>query len=167
MLKILGLDLGTDTGIAFYDGKSITAETWKLGTAKEITAWGKSRATRRGDPRVLRFFNLLHKMVVQSRPDVIAFEDVEFQTYTKQTQLWSSFRTVVWLVAAGAGVLCDCVGVSSLKLFGARHGGATKEMMRDALFKRHPEFNKITDHNTIDAIWVTLWATNRFARLLP
>ncbi len=160
--------MGTDTGIAFYDENGISATAWKLATKEEIAAWGRSRTTRRGDPRVLRFFDALNKFVVQHSPDVIAFEDVTFQTYTLQTQLWSSFRAVVWLVANRAGKICECVPVSTLKKFATGHGGATKEMMAAALFKQHPDFKtqKLND-DAIDAIWITLWAANRLGRLKP
>jgi Holliday junction resolvasome RuvABC endonuclease subunit len=163
---ILGIDLGTDTGIAFYDGKSIAATTWKLGTKEEITQWGRNRTTRRGDPRVLRFFDALNKFVVQHNPDVIVFEDVTFQTYTLQTQLWSSFRAVVWLVANRAGKICECVPVSTLKKFATGHGGATKEMMQASLFKQHPDFKtQNLNDDAVDAIWITLWAINRLGRI--
>lgn len=166
MPRILGLDLGTDTGVAFFDGKSIAASTWKLGTAAEIKQWGKDRSTRRGDPRVLRFFDALNKFVVQYKPDVVVFEDVTFQTYTFQTQLWSSFRAVVWLVAHNSGKICECVPVSTLKKFATGHGGADKTMMESSLFKQYPDFkSQNLNDDAIDAVWLTLWAMHRLGRL--
>lgn len=160
-VRILGLDLGTDTGIAFYDNSTITSQTWKLGTPKEIREWGRNRATRRGDPRILRFYEKLENEVVSCCPDAIVFEDVCFSTYTLQTQLWSSFRAVVWLIASKYDKICECVPVSTLKKFATGHGGATKEMMQARLieFKNR----KLTD-DEVDAIWVIKWAINRLAR---
>lgn len=164
---ILGLDLGTDTGVAFFDGKAIAATNWKLGTAQEIKRWGQTRQTRRGDPRVFRFFDALNKVVVQYNPSVIIFEDVLFSTYRLQAQLWSSFRTVVWLVASRANKICECVSTSGLKKFATGHGGADKPMMKAALFKQYPEFKaQDLSDDAVDAIWLVLWGKQHLGRLI-
>lgn len=162
-MKVLALDLGTNCGVAHNLFGNLTVRTEKLATDREITAWGKSRMTRRQDPRAVRFHDFLAGLPT---PDVVAFEDVEFQTYTKQTQLWSSYRTAVWL-AFKRPTIIECVPVSTLKRFATGHGGATKEMMEAALRRQHPEvFRQKTalDDNGVDAAWIWFWANHVLAR---
>lgn len=163
-MKILALDLGTHLGLAhnFNEG-TITAESHDLATAREIREWGKQRWDRRNDPRVQRLACLL--AAISPCPEVVLFEDVQFSTFTKQTQLWASYRAAVWLVFGQKAIL-ECVPVSTLKKFATGHGGATKEMMAAALYREHPEMSKsgFTD-DAVDAIFLLKWATNNLARL--
>lgn len=161
-LKILAVDLGTKCGIAHNCGGAIVADTYHLSTAAEVTAWGKTRLTRRCDPRISRLQKILCGI---PKPDVAVFEDVQFSSYTLQCQLWSSLRTVLWLTLGNSCVL-ECVPVSTLKLFATGHGGATKEMMQRALVKKHPEvYNPSLDDNAIDALWILKWAQSNLARM--
>ncbi len=98
-------------------------------------------------------------------PDLVVFEDVEFQSYTLQCQLWSALRAALWL-SFGPKTLFDCVNVSRLKKFAAGHGAATKDAMAAALFKQHPELrDKNLDDNAVDAIWTLKWAQVNFRRV--
>ena len=161
-LKILAVDLGQHCGIAHNCTGPIVAATHHLATAKEVTAWGRNRMTRRCDPRIERLKNIVCCI---PKPDVVVFEDVEFSSYTLQCQLWSSFRTVLWLTLGNSCIL-ECVPVSTLKKFATGHGGATKEMMAAALKRKHPElFNPSLDDNAIDALWIFKWAQTSLARI--
>ena len=164
MVKILALDLGTHTGVAWnYPAPLLPGEvTWHLANAKEVTAWGKQRLTRRCDPRIERFRVLLQAFPVM--PDLVVFEDVEFSTYTKQTQLWASFRTVIWVVFGGHAVI-DCVPVTTLKKFATGNGMADKSQMKAAMFKQYPVTDSCLDDNAIDALWILKWAEKNLSRL--
>jgi crossover junction endodeoxyribonuclease RuvC len=153
-VNILALDLGTDTGFAYGDSVPVVG-TWKLATAKEIRSWGLARITRRADPRIYRLFLKLKQVVFT--PDVVIFEDVQFQTYTYQTQLWASFRAAIW--CAFPNTLIDCVPVQTLKRFATGSGGANKEKMAEALYRLSPnwKFANLTD-DAVDAIWLWRWA---------
>lgn len=160
-MTIIALDLGTHTGWALLD-KELSAGTKILASSKEVTAWGKSRLTRRNDPRIQRLFDFLQELVVKYAPSMALFEDVEFSTYTKQTQLWASFRAALWLVCSANNIPVECVPVTTLKKFATGHGGATKEMMMDALFKQYP--NLQVDSDGADACWLALWAKEKLCR---
>jgi Holliday junction resolvasome RuvABC endonuclease subunit len=164
MLKILALDLGTKTGVAHNYPGCPWATTWELATAKEITAWGKQRLTRRGDPRVSRLFALLS---AGQRPDLVVFEDVEFSTYTKQTQLWASFRTAVWLAfeVAEPRAIVECVPVTTLKKFATGSGWADKAAMKRAMFTQFPDTDPLLDDNAIDALWILKWSLKNLSRM--
>lgn len=163
MVKILALDLGTKTGVAWNYGRwPNNAMTWKLATPQEIKAWGKARIDRRCDPRILRLALQL-KQCEQS--DIVVFEDVEFSTYTKQTQLWSSLRAAVWLAFAGTKTILECVPVTTLKKFATGSGLADKAAMKKALFKQFPEIRPDLDDNAIDALWVMKWAEHNLGRI--
>ena len=162
MVKILALDLGTFTGVAWNYGPPPWATTWKLATPKEVTAWGRNREVRRCDPRIERLkHNLEHFSL---HPDLVVFEDVEFSTYTKQTQLWASFRTVIWVVFGGRAVI-DCVPVTTLKKFATRNGNADKAQMKAEMFKQYPDTDPNLDDNAIDALWIIKWAEKNLSRL--
>lgn len=163
-MKILALDLGTETGFAHNLGVSWTAGTWKLATDAEIKKMGENRMRRRCDIRVLRLENALRAMDGIFSPDIVVFEDVLFASSTYQVQLWASLRTIIWL--AFRDRIVDCVPVQTLKKFATGHGGATKQMMSAALKRKHPEkWSPELGHDAVDAAWIFLWAEHTFARL--
>lgn len=159
----IALDLATKTGFAGNEGDYFVATTLNLGTPKEIKADRETRLNRRRDPRVVQLFEKLRYY----KPNLVIFEDVEFQSYTLQCQLWSSFRTAAWLAIPDAHF--ECVPVGTLKKFATGHGGATKEMMAKALRTQYPEFKEAIwrglDDNAIDAIWLWLWAKKNLSRI--
>jgi hypothetical protein len=163
MLKILALDLGTHTGCARNFGPMPWATTWHLAKAKEVTEWGKQRLDRRCDPRIERFHRLLTNPLV--KPDLVVFEDVEFSTYTLQTQLWSAFRTVVWMTFDRRAVI-ECVPVSTLKKFATGNGGADKTGMKCSLDRQFPGESEGLDDNAIDALWILKWAEKNLSRMI-
>jgi Holliday junction resolvasome RuvABC endonuclease subunit len=180
-VNTLALDLGTKTGFAFNEGTDFYCGTWTLARAKEITAQHKTRMDRRSDIRVQRLFNIVRYHLDTHRIDAILFEDVLFSSSRMQTQLWSSLRTAVWLVAHASGISSiECVPTGTLKKF-AGHGGATKEMMgkflcaRDTRFcrvgERNPKFFfrkgealQEIDDNAIDAVWLHRWAQQNLCK---
>lgn len=173
-MRILSLDLGTKTGWAIgQDGVLLDCGTWTLATTKEIALAGKSRMSRRLDPRVSALWKHLFKAQFSGPAlDWIVFEDVQFSSTTYQTQLWSSFRTVVWLFALlHHGLKTECLGVQKLKQFATGHGGATKEMMAKAMIRwadqrflldsTSPKVQlcgKILDDNAVDSVHLLYWA---------
>lgn len=163
MLKILALDLGNHTGVARNYGPPAWVTTWALSTAKEVAEWGKRRLDRRGDPRIARLFARLTDPML--KPDLVVFEDVEFSTYTKQTQLWSSFRTAVWLAFDRRAVI-ECIPVTSLKKFATGSGAADKNAMKRAMFTQFPDTPRNLDDNAIDALWILKWAEKTLGRMI-
>lgn len=165
MKSILALDLGTDTGVAHNRDGSDTpfAHTMRWGTAKAIKEWGRTRMTRRCDPRIVGFYEALRK----TEADIVIFEDVMFSSSTYQVQLWSSFRAAIWCAFADRlWVTIECVPVGTLKKFATGHGGADKNMMAAALYKLWPE--RKTDNlsdDAIDALWLWHWAAKHLAQV--
>jgi hypothetical protein len=173
MSSILALDLGTTTGYARWDFDRVFTMSISWATPKEVTAWKRKRLTRRGDPRVLRFYDWLDLEIRRENASHIVFEDVEFCSQTYQCQLWTSFRTCVWLVAHLRGCQVEAVPVGTLKKFATGTGAATKQAMALALIKssggqfqwdrsKQAVFDTVTkkylDDNAIDALWLYSWA---------
>lgn len=182
-MNILAVDLGTTSGWATITEDRLQLGSHRLATDAEVKHWVKHRLDRRIDPRPLRLYDFLAAF---PKPDLIVFEDVQFQTYTKQTQLWSSLRTAVWFLARTLGISCECVPVSVLKKFATGHGGATKGMMCSALCRRFPDrfgpcgkeavsetlFGgaspirvNVFDDNAVDAAWLAMWAQHNLSRM--
>lgn len=162
-MDILALDLGTATGFAYNRGDEFFCGTWTLGTPKEIRQWGKERKTRTNDPRVERLCGHISEFEL-GYFDIVVFEDVQFSTYTKQTQLWAALRASVWLCANTS--LIDCVPVGTLKKFATGNGAADKKTMSRFLKCQYPKIWKSAlDDNAIDAVWLHLWAKHTFARM--
>lgn len=158
--SVIALDLGTKTGFAVWRGGQLALGTWPLTKASERK--GKAPQLRRFDPRVKVLYATLEQTIaVLPKPALVIFEDVEFSTYTKQTQLWASLRAAMWL-APGAD-LYDCVPVGTLKKFATGHGGADKVMM-EAAFKREPVSTMFSelDDNAIDAYFLLKWALEKY-----
>lgn len=181
-MSILTLDLGTKCGYALQTGRGERLSgTWILSEPSSIKAAGEADLDRTREPRFFELANRIEK-IVQLNEDLrlIAFEDVLFSKYTKQTQLWSSLRAAIWAVVwKHPHIRVDCLNTTSLKVFGANHGGATKEMMAAWLMKRHPEtfcrkggktlkqtgiplVASIVDDNEIDALHLLDWAVATF-----
>lgn len=168
-MRILALDLGTKTGYAMGDEISFWSGTFNLATPKEITEWGRVRLTRRMDPRPVRLYKSLHDLCEKHffSPEMMVFEDVEFQTYTKQCQLWASMRTAAWFFAYFHGIRhVDCIPVSTLKKYATGSGAADKEAMKKALFLLAPNLKTVNmDDNGVDAVWIWRWAAEHLCRM--
>ena len=164
-MNILALDLGTHTGFCHTTplGGGFFAGTWNLATKKEIALWGRDRTARRKDPRIRRLFEKVFD--VNPQPGVVVFEDVQFQTYTYQTQLWSSLRAAMWL-AAPEKTIFEAVPVGTLKKFATGYDKADKDLMAKYLYQQFPEYRNFQlDDNGVDAIWLYKWAEKMLSRL--
>lgn len=163
-MKILTLDLGTDTGYALeVPGEDLVCDTIKLGTAKEITEWGKNRLTRRCEPRVIRFLYFLKGIKEESNPDLVVFEDVQFQSYTYQTQLWASFRACVWAVFHDTTI--ECVATGILKKFATGSSFADKEKMAECLYRLAPHLKSLNlNDDAVDAYWLLHWSKKHLSQ---
>jgi len=163
---ILALDLGSDTGWAYRNqGGVITAGTWTLQSEDSRKRAAKLRLDRRLDPRIpalnrkLEEFWRAHPAEGASMPvDFVVFEDVQFSRFTLQTQLWSSFRAVVWLFCYRHSISTDCINVKTLKKLATGSGAADKDWMIEAAQKLFPNV-PIVDDNCADALHLLQWAT--------
>lgn len=178
-MNILAFDLGTATGWAVaQDTKVVKAETLVLATPKEVSNLSKRRLDRRCDPRPARLKDFVTARIAEFKPDLVVFEDVEFSTYRKQDQLWSSLRTALWL-SVPDGVKLDCVNVTKLKTFATGIPHARKEDMVIALIEQVPdqfrliEFDhnllalhittgRVLDDNAVDAVQLARWARSTY-----
>lgn len=158
-MRILALDLGTLTGWATNCRGAIQVGTWKLATAKEVTAWGKIRLTRRQDPRILRLKENVSEFCGEI--DAMVFEDILFSSSTLQVQLWSALRAACWL-SCDAHVLRECVPVQTLKRFATGAGNADKAMMITRAKKQLP--GAVFDDNSADAFWLLQWGIQNLSR---
>jgi Holliday junction resolvasome RuvABC endonuclease subunit len=166
-VTLLALDLGRKTGWACGSTPNdFDSGTRVLATPAEVSEWHKTRVDRTRDPRIFRLWSFIRSF----SPDVVVFEDVEFSTYTGQTQMWAALRSAVWLsdVANGFPIkITECVPVSTLKKFACGHGGATKGMMEARLRRQFPAFQKRKmDDNEVDAVWIYQWAWTILGRRL-
>jgi Holliday junction resolvasome RuvABC endonuclease subunit len=182
-MKFLALDLGTATGYCYsHDDKRISG-AWKLATIQELKVQKKERYDRRGDVRVYRFFEKIKSLQTQVGFDVVIFEDVQFSTFTNQTQLWASFRTALWMAfPPGSRPIVECINVKSLKSLSTGNGNADKNDMARALaaaepdkFKTYSRKNSVglvekgtgrllTD-DEVDAIHIWRWAQVALGRM--
>lgn len=173
-MNTLTLDLGTHTGFTYLDPHDgLTCGTWKLASAKEVTAWGKDRLSRRCDPRVKRLFELVSTTHHRFCFDVVVFEDVQFASSTYAVQLWASLRAAVWLACRECALVkaprLDCVPVGTLKMFATGNGHADKAQMlaaarRKKLLDDPADFADLDD-NAIDALHLYDWAQKNLGRI--
>ncbi len=171
-MNLLALDLGTKTGYALALGSGLQAGTWVLSSPADVSRARQKRLDRRQDPRINILWDALTRVNFNDRLDWIFFEDVQFATTTMQCQLWSSFRTVLWLFAYANDIKIDCCPVGTLKKFATGHGGADKAFMRQAFIdnqylrdaRKLDNFEKLDD-NAIDALHLLNWGKNLTSRL--
>lgn len=155
-MKILALDIATRTGWATNCSGKIEVGTWVLATATEVKAWGKTRLVRRNDPRILRLIKLVAPFC--DKVDCIIIEDLEFSSYRKQMQLWSSLRAAVWVACQECEIHYDAVNVKTLKKFATGSGNADKTMMIAAARRQRPDL--IFDADSADAYHILQWGIN-------
>lgn len=168
-MRILALDLGTDTGYAMESyGYPLSCGTLFLASDKELKQQKKIRGDRLGDIRFFRLVHHLRRICTDFHPHWIVFEDVQFASTSKQAHLWATFRAAVWLVASEfAGVRVECCPVMTLKKF-AGSGKADKAAMARYLCQ-NPRFrlgdgvtDTVTglkiDDNAVDALHLLNWA---------
>jgi hypothetical protein len=165
-MNILALDLGSTTGLAWGPTDIrfptiVGSETWA--TEKELKLMRHNRGDRRGDLRIILFYDWLTRLHLRCKCEAIVFEDVQFASSLAQTQLWSSFRTTVWL--AFPKTLIEAVPVGTLKKFATGFGSASKDAMAAAMERQHPALLKeCSDENAVDAAWLWLWAQVNLSR---
>lgn len=159
-LTVIGLDLGTKTGICILRAGSLTAFTATLATTREIA--DMARGT--DDPRFRRLWTKLRDRLCLTRTPriVVAWEDVQFASTPYQFQLWNVLRCAVWAAIEehGTPITRKSVPVPTLKKFATGSGAADKTRMRTALGLLQPLL-PTWDDNTIDAVWVARWAWQR------
>lgn len=178
-MNLLAIDLGTHTGYCYNDGNDFYCGTWNLMTPREIALQRLARIDRRNDARITALFGAIQLIRSQHKFDAVIFEDVQFSTYTMQTQLWASLRAALWL--ACRDVFTDCVPTGTLKKF-AGHGAANKETMGLFLCRADRRFCRIgktnpkfffrltedqlqpVDDNAVDAVWLWKWGQQNLGR---
>mgnify|MGYP001814080323 CR=1 FL=1 len=158
----MAVDLGSKTGYATWDYRKglMHIGTERLATAKELKV-GASQL-RRLDPRVQNLHRFIGRVVdALPGPVMVTFEDVEFLSYTKQTQLWASLRAALWIQPRVQ--YFDCVPVGTLKKFATGHGGANKETMERAFLRDYrPDASLQLDDNAIDAYFILQWTLKKY-----
>jgi Holliday junction resolvasome RuvABC endonuclease subunit len=154
-VRLLALDLSTHVGWAFFaDRSTLTAhDTWH--------APGRHKSARDDfGPMALAFESWLIKMLLDHRPDVVAFEAPILprnKTFEKQRAIRMSYGWAMLTekVAFGYGKRCVEAHPSTVKVALARNGKATKKDMIAAAVRR--DFIVATEHEA-DACGVALVA---------
>lgn len=159
---VLGLDLGTTTGISIIDGSKSTQVSRSVLLAKSAELRNQNRATE--DIR----FERLRQKVVESLAGVtgkivVAWEDVQFCSSTYQFQLWCTLRAAVWAALDDGRTFCRMsVPVGTLKLFATGSGNADKSRMLTTAIKRSLlPVNSTLGDDAVDALWVARWALSK------
>ena len=154
MKPLLALDLGSKTGYALrYASGEIDCGTWILAPEKTMRGHRKAELERCWDPRVCQLAALVNHTITTHNVRCVGFEDVQFSSSTAQTQLWASFRTVLWLAYCGnPAIRLVPVPVGTLKKFGSGSGNADKDQMAKALVRKYPNLDiSSLDDNAVDA----------------
>jgi hypothetical protein len=150
-MKILALDLGTNTGWARRLHGAALSGTWSLPTKK------KGADCCVIDPRLILFRERLRD---NTDVDALVYEDVKFVRSQAQAHLWAGFRAVLWLFAHDYNIPTFCCPVQTLKKFATGSGAADKDAMALAYYEkvgRSPKFEALDD-NAIDAWHLLHWA---------
>ena len=154
----LALDLGQHTGWAIHDSdlEVTTSGTWGMTISDRERKAMASNWDRKEDPRFLALFKNINHMVREHSVRKIVFEDVQFSTYTLQTQQWSMYRSAVWAQRIiSPFVEFDCLNTSTLKLVATGRGNATKLMMAAWLVKKYPHrFQKLVNPNPKQELFI-------------
>jgi len=162
--SLIGVDLGTNTGIATVvlnlRPRTLKLRLLELASASELRAAKKRHkdALRFHDPRVLSLWLHLQSEVDHlPEPVWVAFEDVRFAKSLAQAQLWSSLRGALWTLPVHPSRYLS-VTTSTLKKFAEASGGGKDAMQKALKTKLAIADTREYDDNIVDAAWVTAWA---------
>lgn len=153
-MRILALDIASRCGWATNCKGVISVGAWELASKKEVSEWNKKRLTRRRDPRIIRLRDKIVSFCGEL--DCVIFEDLEFSSYRKQMQLWSSLRAAAWVACDKCNILYEAVNVKVLKKWATGNGNADKPMMIAAAQNQRPDL--IFDADSADAFHLLTWA---------
>lgn len=168
MKHVLAIDLGSTMGFAYRE-RGVIAGSIKLATDAQLRLHKKDKCAI--DPRISFFYRWLKDFLSKnSHITIVAYEDVKFVHSQAQAHLWASFRTVVWIVCAEAGVGTTCCPVQTLKKFATGSGAADKADMFNAMITGPLEYLPVNgsdlDDNAVDAVHLLRWANQTFKHAL-
>lgn len=158
--NVIGLDLGTTTGLSARLGADVLTTSFRLATPKEC---GKSVRSV-NDPRFRRLRERVAAVIARAPVEIpltVAWEDVQFVSTAYQYALWVTLRAAVWAAIDDSARIVKrlAVPVGTLKKFATGSGAADKDRMRIAAERRgYLGPNHGLDDNAVDALWVALWA---------
>lgn len=151
-MRTLAFDMGRYVGWAVVDnGELIEAQEADLGDDDHM--------------RYANFARLYRRLSAQFGPDVVAYEDVVFNT-GKGDRVIQACRGIVEAETGLSGLLCVPVNVATAKKAITGTGRATKDEMRSVMLSMMPEIAQIQRvqpgkkyaENATDAIAVALTA---------
>lgn len=147
MASVLGLDLATQTGWAYFDDHNRLGGVWDLSPGKD-----QSRPVRLH--RLWRYLNDLNISL-----DVVAYEQPG-SLHGAARKILPALQGVAELWAFQKGFDIETYTPSQVKKFATGNGRASKEEMMEAAEKEWPGV-VIVRHDQADAMWVAELALNR------
>ena len=143
-MKILALDLGTNTGWAYTDLNIVTAGTESF----------QNNRFSGGGMRYLRFRNWLTEMYTAAEGiDAVYFEEVRRHAATTAAHVYGGMLAILTAWCEEKQIPYQSFSVGSIKKNATGKGNANKEMMIDAAMKKWPSI-ELVDDNTCDALWI-------------
>lgn len=155
-MKIIALDLGLSCGVAWLDAA--------LG---EISSRNLTLAKPRdyAHVRVKTLHDALTAIIREPghRPDLVAYEKVEFVSTTASAHSYGALEGMLLYVAAREGVPYLGIGVATVKKAAGLPHDATKEAMLAAARARWPDHDFKT-HDESDARFVAVAAMHHVSK---
>jgi len=146
-MKILALDLGTQTGFALSANNIITSGSVSFARY----AGCKSKPADHIGASILFFHRWLRGRITDDKPTTIAFEAVYRWSSSSAARAYGAFRGVMLLNAAAVDLPCYGYSPTQIKKFYTGNGNAKKESMIKETARRFPEID-LADDNQADAL---------------
>jgi Holliday junction resolvasome RuvABC endonuclease subunit len=155
-LRILALDLATQTGWAMWDGLHLDSGTVSF----------KTKTSDSPGVKYMLFNSWLDKMIKTQQPDIIVYEMPHLRGHAS-SQLLLGFVTRVHeaCVRDGRDIEHREYHSGSIKKFACGHGKSSKDAMIDRAWELYPE-QGIKDDNQADALHICALAAYELTNVL-
>ena len=141
-MRVIGLDLGTKTGVAWTDSGRVDplfSYVWDISNEDRGKRW-------------INFRRLLRELIAKAPGEALVFyENAAFQR-GHAAHCFSAMVSVIEEEGCRFGVKHEGIPVSHVKKRATGRGNATKECMVEAAEKEWDM--KVVDHNHADALWI-------------
>ena len=142
-MKILALDLATQTGWASEAGGIVTSGTISF----------KAKGKEGKGFRFMKFQSWLWEIISVEKPDRVFFEDVKNHAGVLAAHAYGGYLAMMQAALDSRGITYRGIGVGQIKKVATGKGNASKDEMVEAAKARWPD-QDITDNNVADALWI-------------
>lgn len=159
-MKYIGLDLGTNMGVAVIDTANPEHTYATYITLRER---GRDLVTTHGQIYRRHRAYISNLLTLTQDIAMVCYEHVMFHTSVLSAHMYGAYEGILLEACHARGVQCVGYNVTTIKKYATGVGRASKDAMVAAAERRWPKVH-IPTHDAADAIWVADYGVQCNAR---